>query len=82
MTFDSGTRSVHALQVAQMMKSLQDYTDFHLQRAAARDAAKASLANGNPQVEGGPRYSDEQVRSYMQKHGLTDEQATRKALGV
>jgi hypothetical protein len=29
-----------------------------------------------------PKYTDAQVRAYMQKHGLTDEQATRKALGT
>jgi hypothetical protein len=29
-----------------------------------------------------PKYSDEKVRAYMKKHGLTDEQATRKALGM
>lgn len=29
-----------------------------------------------------PKYNDAQVRAYMQKHGLTDEQATRKALGL
>ena len=29
-----------------------------------------------------PKYNDAQVRAYMQKHGLTDEQATRKALGT
>jgi hypothetical protein len=28
------------------------------------------------------KYSDAQVRAYMQKHGLRDEQATRKALGI
>ena len=29
-----------------------------------------------------PKYSDDQVRAYMQKHGLKDEQGTRKALGL
>jgi hypothetical protein len=29
-----------------------------------------------------PKYNDAQVRAYMSKHGLTDEQATRKALGL
>jgi hypothetical protein len=29
-----------------------------------------------------PKFSDTQVRAYMQKHGLKDEQATRKALGL
>jgi hypothetical protein len=29
-----------------------------------------------------PTYNDAQVRAYMQKHGLTDEKATRKALGM
>ena len=29
-----------------------------------------------------PKYNDAQVRAYMQKHGLQDEQATRKALGL
>lgn len=29
-----------------------------------------------------PKFSDAQVRAYMQKHGLKDEQATRKALGL
>jgi hypothetical protein len=29
-----------------------------------------------------PKYSDAQVKMYMQKHNLTDEQATRKALGM
>ena len=34
-------------------------------------------AGVNPQ-----KYNDAQVRAYMQKHGLTDLQATRKALGM
>lgn len=34
-------------------------------------------AGVNPQ-----KYNDAQVRAYMQKHGLTNEQATRKALGM
>jgi hypothetical protein len=29
-----------------------------------------------------PKYNDAQVRAYMQKHGLKDEMATRKALGL
>lgn len=29
-----------------------------------------------------PKYNDAQVRAYMSKHGLKDEQATRKALGL
>ncbi len=29
-----------------------------------------------------PKYNDAQVRAYMQKHGLTDEQETRKKLGL
>jgi hypothetical protein len=29
-----------------------------------------------------PKYTDAQVSAYMQKHGLKDEQATRKALGM
>lgn len=29
-----------------------------------------------------PKYNDSQVRAYMQKHGLQDEQATRRALGI
>lgn len=29
-----------------------------------------------------PKYNDAQVKAYMQKHGLQDEQATRKALGL
>lgn len=29
-----------------------------------------------------PKYPDAKVRAYMQKHGLTDEVATRKALGM
>jgi hypothetical protein len=39
---------------------------------------------GEPNKAGGkpPKYNDAQVRAYMQKHGLTDEQATRKALGL
>jgi hypothetical protein len=36
-----------------------------------------------PNAAGGaPKYSDAKVRAYMQKHNLTDEQATRKALGM
>ena len=30
----------------------------------------------------GPKFSDAQVKAYMQKHKLQDEQATRKALGL
>jgi len=35
-----------------------------------------------PGSAGAPKYSDEKVRQYMQTHGLTDEKATRKALGM
>jgi hypothetical protein len=40
-----------------------------------------TVANPNAGVNP-PKYNDAQVRAYMQKHGLTDEQATRKALGT
>jgi hypothetical protein len=36
----------------------------------------------NSGVAPAPKYSDSQVSAYMKKHGLTDEQATRKALGL
>jgi hypothetical protein len=40
-------------------------------------AAKPNAAGTKP-----PKYSDDQVRAYMQKYGLKDEAATRKALGL
>jgi hypothetical protein len=39
--------------------------------------AKPNAAGTEP-----PKYSDDQVRMYMQKYGLKDEAATRKALGL
>jgi len=39
-------------------------------------------AKPNAGVAPPPKYTDAQVRMYMQKYGLKDEQATRKALGL
>jgi len=39
-------------------------------------------AKPNSGVAPAPKYTDAKVRAYMQQHGLTDEQATRKALGM
>jgi hypothetical protein len=43
---------------------------------------KPTPAKPNAGVAPAPKYTDAQVRMYMQKHGLQDEQATRKALGL
>jgi hypothetical protein len=42
---------------------------------------KPTTAKPNAGVNA-PKYNDAQVSAYMQKHGLTDLQATRKALGM
>jgi hypothetical protein len=42
---------------------------------------KPTVAKPNAGVTA-PKYTDAQVSAYMQKHGLKDEQATRKALGL
>jgi hypothetical protein len=51
-------------------------THFPMETETQPTPAKPN-AGVNPQ-----KYNDAQVRAYMQKHGLTDEQATRKALGM
>jgi hypothetical protein len=49
---------------------------FPMETETQPTAAKPDAA-GKP-----PKYTDAQVRAYMQKYNLKDEQATRKALGV
>jgi hypothetical protein len=46
------------------------------------EETKPTVAAPNAGIAPAPKYTDAQVRAYMQKHGLTDEQATRKALGL
>jgi hypothetical protein len=41
-----------------------------------------TVAKPNAGVAPAPKYTDAQVKAYMSKHGLQDEQATRKALGL
>ena len=41
-----------------------------------------TTAKPNAGVAPPPKYNDAQVSAYMQKHGLTDVQATKKALGL
>jgi len=52
-------------------------THFPMQEETKPDTAKPNAGVAPP-----PKYNDAQVRMYMQKHGLTDEVATRKALGM
>lgn len=52
-------------------------THFPMQEETKPDTAKPNAGVAPP-----PKYNDAQVSAYMQKHGLTDLQATRKALGL
>jgi hypothetical protein len=73
-----------AKRVPAYLNSTKDATQFatwnqkHLPMETETQVTPATPNAGvNP-----PKYNDAQVRAYMQKHGLTDEQATRKALGT
>jgi len=52
-------------------------THFPMQEETKPDTAKPNAGVAPP-----PKYNDAQVSAYMQKYGLTDLQATRKALGL
>lgn len=77
-TVDSSKRVPAYLHAGKDANQFQTWNQEHF---PMETETKVTPANKNAGVTA-PKYNDAQVRAYMQKHGLRDEQATRKALGL
>jgi hypothetical protein len=77
-TVDSAKRVPRYLQSGMDADQFKTWnqTHFPMETETKPTAAKPNAAGA------APKFSDEQVRAYMQKHKLQDEKATRKALGM
>lgn len=62
-------------------KDANQFNSWNQERFPMETETKVTPTKPNAGVNA-PKYNDAQVRAYMQKHGLKDEQATRKALGM
>lgn len=62
-------------------KDANQFQSWNQEHFPMETETKVTPAKPNAGVTA-PKYNDAQVRAYMTKHGLKDEQATRKALGL
>jgi len=62
-------------------KDANQFPTWNQEHFPMETETKVTPTNKNAGVTA-PKYTDAQVSAYMQKHGLKDEQATRKALGL
>jgi hypothetical protein len=62
-------------------KDANQFPSWNQEHFPMETETKPTTAKPNAGVTA-PKYNDAQVRAYMQKHGLKDEQATRKMLGM
>jgi hypothetical protein len=62
-------------------KDANQFNSWNQEHFPMETETKVTPAKPNTGVTA-PKFSDAQVSAYMQKHGLKDEQATRKALGL
>jgi hypothetical protein len=62
-------------------KDANQFNSWNQEHFPMETETKVTPAKPNAGVTA-PKYSDAQVKAYMQKHNLKDEQATRKALGL
>jgi len=63
-------------------KDANQFPSWNQEHFPMQTETQPTVAKPNAGVAPAPKYTDAQVRMYMQKHNLTDEQATRKALGM
>ena len=63
-------------------KDANQFNSWNQEHFPMQTETQPTTAKPNAGVAPAPKYTDAQVRMYMQKHGLQDEQATRKALGM
>jgi hypothetical protein len=63
-------------------KDANQFATWNQRHYPMETETQPTTAKPNAGVAPAPKYTDAQVRMYMQKHGLQDEQATRKALGM
>jgi hypothetical protein len=63
-------------------KDANQFNSWNQEHFPMQTETQPTPAKPNAGVAPAPKYTDAQVRAYMQKHGLDDEQATRKALGL
>jgi hypothetical protein len=63
-------------------KDANEFPTWNQRHYPMETETQPTPAKPNAGVAPAPKYTDAQVRMYMQKHGLSDEQATRKALGM
>ena len=63
-------------------KDANQFPSWNQEHFPMQTETQPTPAKPNAGVAPPPKYNDAQVRMYMQKHGLQDEQATRKALGL
>jgi hypothetical protein len=63
-------------------KDANQFNSWNQEHYPMQTETQPTSAKPNAGVAPPPKYNDAQVRAYMQKHGLTDEQGTRKALGL
>jgi hypothetical protein len=63
-------------------KDANQFPTWNQEHFPQETETKVDATKPNAGVAPAPKYSDAQVKAYMQKHGLSDEQATRKALGL
>lgn len=61
-------------------KDANQFNSWNQEHFPMQTETQPTPAKPNAGVAPAPRWSDAQVKAYMQKHGLNDEQATRKAL--
>lgn len=77
-TIDSAKRAPAYLHAG---KDANQFPSWNQEHFPMETETKPTPAKPNAGVTA-PKYNDAQVSAYMQKHGLKDEQATRKALGL
>jgi len=63
-------------------KDANDFNSWNQTHFPQETETQVTPAKPNDGVAPPPKYNDAQVKMYMQKYGLQDEQATRKALGI
>jgi len=63
-------------------KDANQFNSWNQEHFPMQTETQPTTAKPNAGVAPAPKYTDAKVRAYMQQHGLTDEQATRKALGM
>jgi hypothetical protein len=63
-------------------KDANQFNSWNQEHFPMQTETQPTPAKPNAGVAPAPKYTDAQVSAYMQKHGLTDPIATRKALGL